>query len=224
MIDYSKFQRVIIISALHTLIIIGFSCSPEIISKSIPFDQERIELSLEYLKERYEITRKTPSIKPVMVVVHWTAIKSLESSYEAFKDTRLPGSRDAIKGASPLNVSAHFLVDRDGSIYRLMPDTLFARHVIGLNHCAIGIENVGNDDMPLTNKQMKSNLYLIKKLYNMYPIKYVIGHHEYTKFRKHPLWKEVDPNYLTSKTDPGDDFMFRLRKKLSSMDIEGPPK
>lgn len=53
-------------------------------------------------------------------------------------------------GSSALNVSTQFLVDRDGTIFRLLPDTTFARHVIGLNHLAIGIENIGCDDMPVT--------------------------------------------------------------------------
>ena len=200
------------------------ACSPEIVQMPIPFDEERITLSLEYLQERYGIEKESPKIDPVMVVVHWTAINSLQDSYHAFEGTRLPGFREAIKGASPLNVSAHFLIDREGTIYRLMPDTLFARHVIGLNHCAIGIENIGSDENPLTDKQMKSNLFLIRQLHRTYDIQYVIGHHEYTLFKGHPLWKEVDPDYITIKTDPGDEFMKRLRKKLSSLNIKGPPE
>ncbi len=35
------------------------------------------------------------------------------------------------------------MVDRDGTRYRLMPETYMARHVIGLNYYSIGIENVG---------------------------------------------------------------------------------
>ncbi|MDH5602395.1 MAG: N-acetylmuramoyl-L-alanine amidase [Cyclobacteriaceae bacterium] len=200
------------------------ACSPEIVQMPIPFDEERITLSLEYLQERYGIEKESPKIDPVMVVVHWTAINSLQDSYHAFEGTRLPGFREAIRGASPLNVSAHFLIDREGTIYRLMPDTLFARHVIGLNHCAIGIENIGSDENPLTDKQMKSNLFLIRQLHRTYDIQYVIGHHEYTSFKGHPLWKEVDPDYITIKTDPGDEFMKRLRKKLSSLNIKGPPE
>ena len=39
-----------------------------------------------------------------------------------------------------LNVGAQFLVGRDGAIWQLMPETALARHAIGLNWCAIGIE------------------------------------------------------------------------------------
>ena len=45
-----------------------------------------------------------------------------------------------------------------------------ARHVIGLNHCAIGIENVGGTiDTPLTKKQLKANIKLVNYLKQQYP-------------------------------------------------------
>ena len=187
-------------------------CSPKITDKTIPFDQERIDLSLEYMETRYGIKKDIPSIDPKLVVVHWTAIPTFEGSFRAFYENKLPSSRVAISGASSLNVSIHFLVDLNGDIYRLMPDTLFARHVIGLNHSAIGIENVGRG--PLNEAQFKANKKLIKMLLKKYDLNYVIGHHEYKKFIGHKLWMEKDPNYLTQKSDPGDEFMFRLRKEL----------
>ena len=216
-------REVKLLISLSFFALICTSCSHEIIDKPIPFDEERVKSSLEYMKDRYGIVKESPTIKPEMVVVHWTAINTFQHSYNAFVNTRLPESRGGIAGASPLNVAIHYLIDRDGTIYKLMPDTLFARHVIGLNHCAIGIENVGSDEKPLTKKQLKANTYLIKELCRRHQISYVIGHHEYTLFRNHSLWKEVDPNYLTTKTDPGDIFMRKLRKRLSSCDISGTP-
>jgi N-acetylmuramoyl-L-alanine amidase len=50
-----------------------------------------------------------------------------------------------------------------------------------------------------------------------YPnIKYLIGHYEYNKFRHTNLWQEKDRNYFTYKSDPGDKFMYLVRKKLNS--------
>ena len=136
----------------------------EIIERPIEFGLERNELTLAYLDEHYGIQQNTPVITPRMVVVHWTEIATLEKSFEAFYSTTLPDSRPEIAGASSLNVSAHYLVDQDGTIYHLMPDTIMARHVIGLNHCAIGIENVGGTpDKPLTEAQLKANIQLIKQ-------------------------------------------------------------
>jgi N-acetyl-anhydromuramyl-L-alanine amidase AmpD len=122
-----------------------------------------------------------------------------------------------------LNVSSQFLIDRDGTVFRLLPETTFARHVIGLNYLAIGIENIGSDDMPLTNAQLEANEKLIRYLKRKYPIDYVIGHHEYQRFQKTELWKETDPNYRTVKSDPGDEFMIRLRKKLTDINLKPLP-
>ena len=170
--------------------------------------------------DHYGMMPDKPVIDPQMIVVHWTAIPTLQASYEAFYDSRLPGSRAKIGNASPLNVSVPYLIDRDGSMYQLMPDTLFARHVIGLNHCAIGIENVGDGkNHPLTEAQLEAYEKLIRWLEKKYDIRYVIGHHEYQQFIGHPLWKEKDANYLTEKTDPGDEFMQRLRSQLSDLDL-----
>jgi N-acetyl-anhydromuramyl-L-alanine amidase AmpD len=188
-----------------------------ITDKPIDFDEQRKALSLEYLKNRYDLKQPEPSIDPKMIVVHWTAIPSFEESFRAFKDPLLPNTRSDITTAGALNVSAHFLVDRDGTVYRLMPETTMARHVIGLNHCAIGIENVGGtENTPLTKKQLNANVELVRYLKKKYPeIDYLIGHFEYTLFEGHPLWLEIDDGYRTEKTDPGADFINKIRSKTS---------
>ena len=38
---------------------------------------------------------------------------------------------------------AHFVIDKDGTIYQLVPLTIRCRHTVGLNYTAIGIEHVG---------------------------------------------------------------------------------
>lgn len=194
------------------------SCSSiKIIDKPIVINQERDSLSLEYLETRYGLTQSTPTIDPKMVVVHWTVIPTLEKSFEAFNQPKLPNFRPEIANASALNVAAQFLVDQDGTIYRLLPETYMARHVIGLNHCAIGIENVGGTgDKALTKSQLKSNIKLISYLKEKFPeIEYVIGHLEYTNFENHDLWLEKDASYRTKKNDPGVDFIDTIRKKTS---------
>lgn len=215
----------------HTVIfLIGmltFSCSPKatfrIIDKPISWNAEREKLSLQYLKDRHGLEKTTASIEPQMVVVHWTAIDNIEVTFDVFDPPTL-GGREDLTGASNLNVSSQFLIDRDGTIFRLLPDTTFARHTIGLNYLAIGIENIGSDDMPLSKKQLKANEALIRYLKRKYPIDYVIGHHEYQNFQDTELWKEADPNYRTVKTDPGDKFMNQLRKNLADLNLKPVPK
>ena len=88
--------------------------------------------------------------------------------------------------------------------HQLMPDNWMARHTIGLNHNAIGIENIGGIDGKddLTEAQVKANAFLVCHLKKKYPaIKHLIGHNEYLRFKNTKLWLEKDPNYQTDKTD-----------------------
>lgn len=193
-----------------------------IFEKPIIYNEEREKLSLDYLKNRHGIDQQTATIEPSMVVVHWTAVPTLESTFDVFNPVHL-GGRPELTSASNLNVSAHFLVDRDGTIFRLLPDTTFARHTIGLNYMAIGIENIGGPDAPLTKAQLKANTELIRYLHKKHQLTYVIGHHEYYAFQGTEIWKETDPNYLTQKQDPGDRFMKKLRKKLADLNFQSKP-
>jgi N-acetylmuramoyl-L-alanine amidase len=192
--------------------------------KPIIFDSVRSELSLQYLQQRHGLTQSQPTIKPVMIVLHWTAIPSLEKTFDVFNRSTLPVAREQIASASTLNVSSQYLVDRDGTIFQLLPDTVFARHVIGLNYCAIGVENVGSNNNPLTEAQLEANEQLIRYLKTKYAIEYVIGHYEYKQFIGTPLWRESDPEYLTEKTDPGISFMKKIRERIKDLNIKGAPE
>jgi beta-N-acetylhexosaminidase len=192
----------------------------QIIDSPIIFDDERVSLSKEYIHEHYGMKVDDIQIQARMIVVHWTATNDFKCSMQRFTRPLLPSDRPLIKQASPLNVSTHFVVDRNGTIYRLMDEKMMARHVIGLNYCSIGIENVGGENNidNLTPAQFKANIKLIKYLKDKHPeIEYLIGHHEYTDFTDHPLWLEKDEDYRTLKYDPGDDFMSRLRSNFPSL-------
>ncbi len=196
-----------------------------IINKPIQYDQARKALSVEYLSDRYGIDEEIPTIDPKIIVLHYTVIPTMQGTYEAFYPPELPDTRPEIRGAGSLNVSSHYLVDRDGTIYRLMPDTLMARHVIGLNHCAIGIENVGGtESLPLTKAQLKADIWLVRQLKEEYPIEYLIGHYEYQRFEGHPLWMEKDTGYRTVKYDPGKKFMEKVRKAFKNGTFKPVPK
>jgi len=209
---------------LFLLLYVGCKSQVEIIDKPIIFDETRKELTLEYLEDHYGLEQDTPTIDPKMIVLHWTAIPTFEGSFDAFKNVKLPSWRPDIRNASALNVSSQFLIDQDGSIYRLMPETTMARHVIGLNHAAIGVENVGGtEEKPLTEAQLKSNIALVKYLAHKYNIEYLIGHYEYTNFENHPLWLEKDDGYRTKKTDPGEDFMWKVRQATEKLNFKKNP-
>ncbi|WP_324027385.1 peptidoglycan recognition family protein [Maribacter sp. BPC-D8] len=206
------------------LVLVSCSSTKTIVEHPITFNEERKILTLEYLQNRYGLEQDSPKIEPKMIVLHWTVIPTFEKSFEAFDPVTLPNWRPDIKNVSGLNVSSQFMVDRDGTIYQLLPETTMARHVIGLNHCAIGVENVGGtEELPLTKAQLKSNIWLVKYLKDKYDIDYLIGHYEYTLFENHPLWLEIDESYRTVKTDPGPEFMANVRKAVTNLDFKELP-
>lgn len=214
----------LLISVIGLLFLNSCAITVPIVDKPIVFNEQREKLTKEYLESRYGMNQDNILIKPEMIVVHWTAIPTLEKSFDAFYRASLPNWRPELVHQSALNVSAQFLIDQDGTIYRLMPENHMARHVIGLNHAAIGIENVGGTkETPLTKTQLKSNIKLIKYLKKKYSINYLIGHYEYTLFENHPLWKEVDVAYRTQKTDPGEAFMAKIRRATSKLKFKANP-
>ena len=207
------------------LLIVSCTSTKSIVDHPITFNEERKILTLEYLQNRYGLEQESPKIDPQMIVLHWTVIPTFQKSFEAFDPVTLPNWRPDIKNVSGLNVSSQFMVDRDGTIYQLLPETTMARHVIGLNHCAIGVENIGGtEELPLTKAQLKSNIWLVKYLKDKYDIDYLIGHYEYTLFENHPLWLEKDEGYRTVKTDPGPDFMNNVRKAVKNLNFKELPK
>ena len=207
----------------NLLIFLTFCISLNAIQiKQLPiiFDKTRIDLTKEYMKNHYGIKSDNINIIPKMIVIHYTALNNFKKSYKRFYPSKLLSDRKYIKKASSLNVSAHFLVDIDGTIYSLMPETFMARHVIGLNYSSIGIENVGGQrkNDKLTKEQLKANIELVNYLKDKYKtIKYLIAHSEYKKYKKHYLWLEKDKNYQTIKNDPHKDFMKDLRKEIKGL-------
>ncbi|MGB1277464.1 MAG: N-acetylmuramoyl-L-alanine amidase, partial [Nannocystaceae bacterium] len=166
----------------------------------------------------------TLTIEPKVIVLHFTDSDSLEVTWRYLNRETIEGKRPDIAAAGNVNVSTHFLIDRDGTVYRLMPETQFARHCIGLNHVAIGIENIGSAAEPLTEAQALANADLIRNLAARYPrLTHLIGHQEYRQMEGHAYFDERDPNYRTDKVDPGDAFLARVRGLVADLELSGPP-
>jgi N-acetyl-anhydromuramyl-L-alanine amidase AmpD len=192
-----------------------------IIDRPIAFGEERVELMKAYAADHYGMDGIT--IVPRMIVIHWTGGSSLEAAWKNFNRAKLTG-RPFLQKYGKVNVSAHYLVGRNGKVTKLMPDTMMARHAIGLNHCSIGIENVGQGN--LTKKQLLANTKLVEYLAGRYDtIGYLIGHYEYRKFEGTSLFIEKYDAYRNKKKDPGKDFMGKLRKQLEARGVNllGPP-
>ena len=176
-------QLFLSLTALSVLSCANGTQELKIIDKPIDFGQERIDMTKAYIKKHYGFEVENIEIEPKIIVLHWTADMSFDKSFKRLQPQKLFSDRKDIAKASALNVSAQFLVKRDGTIYRLMPENWMARHVIGLNYSTIGVENVGgkgNSKDDLTPAQLKSNIALVRYLREKYPsITHLIGHHEY---------------------------------------------
>jgi hypothetical protein len=213
-------------------------------SFKIDYTPYRIQLLKEYAEAHYsEYYLKTTGstdwpgieIDPKVIVLHYTAIPTLEKTMDAFAPDTLRG-RAYLNQSGKANVGVQFLVDRDGTIYQITPDNYFNRHCIGLNHCAIGFENIGTGDLTeaalrgevpegtgMTLEQVKANIALIRHLKRKYPgIEILIGHQEYRQLEHpshpgHKYFHENDPDYRTEKSDPGDNFLKAVRDGLQDL-------
>jgi len=214
--------------SLFTLLLANEPQTIKIVDKPIDFGKARIAMTKDYIKQHYGLKVNNIKITPKIIVLHWTAEMSFDKSFKRLQPQKLLTDRKDIAKASALNVSAQFLVARDGTIFRLMPENWMARHVIGLNYSSIGVENVGgkgNKIDDLTPAQRKSNIALVKYLKAKYPsIEYLIGHHEYRRMEGTSLWLEKDKGYRTVKSDPGKKFMSDIRRATKSLKLKTPPK
>lgn len=186
---------------------------------------ERERLTLEYRRQHSDAAAENLDIAPTVIVLHYTGGGSAKGTRGYFDNPTIEASRKELAKAGRVNVSSHYVIDRDGTIYRLQPETRFARHCIGLNHIAIGIENVGNEkEYPLTDAQVTANAALIRDLAARFPIEHLVGHYEVMAMKKTKsgLYVELDPTYGNTKPDPGEAFMAKVRAKVEDLALAGP--
>lgn len=188
----------------------------DVLQRPIKWTADREDLIRKYAKLHYG--KDITEIVPQVVIVHWTVSNDAESVYQYFYSETMPDD-----GGGSLNVASHYLVDRDGTIYQLTPETALNRHAIGYNWCAIGIENVGgvNGKEDLTEAQVKADVAIIRYLQAKYPtIKYVWGHYQQHEAENSGLFIEKIPDYYAEKIDPGTIFMGELKRNLRDLDLK----
>tara|TARA_Y100000590_G_C15511534_1_gene935607 strand:- start:125 stop:850 length:726 start_codon:yes stop_codon:yes gene_type:complete len=137
--------------------------------------------------------RSPKSIK--LVVIHYTGMQSERESIDRLCSFKF-------------KVSAHFVINRNGTIYRLVKDTRIAWHAgkscwgkfKNLNKNSIGIELINKGhEFGYTNfkkKQIKSLVTICKELIRKYKIKNknIVGHSDISPLRK---------------KDPGEKFPWK---------------
>ena len=134
--------------------------------------------------------------KPNYVVIHHTA---QDSTAQTLKTFTLPRTQ----------VSAHYVIGRDGRIYHMLNDYLRAWHggvarwgnVTDLNSCSIGIELDNNGTEPFAEAQVTSLLLVLSHLKKDYgiPTANFIGHADIAPSRKNDPsalfpWKRLADN------------------------------
>jgi N-acetylmuramoyl-L-alanine amidase len=161
---------------------------PPIVWKPIPFGAARRAETAAYDRRHYGID--TWRLRhPRVVVEHYTAGTTFSSAYYAFASN----APDPGLGELP-GTCAHFIIDRDGTIYQLVRLDTVCRHTVGLNYTAIGIEHVGMSDQQILRnpRQLHASLALTLWLMQRFHITLanVIGHNEsLTSPYHHELYK-----------------------------------
>lgn len=122
--------------------------------------------------------------KPNFVIIHHTAQDSIQQTLKTFTLART-------------QVSAHYVIDKEGKVYQMLNDYLRAWHagsgrwgsITDLNSVSIGIEMDNNGIEPYTEAQVSNLLGLLDTLKTTYniPTENFIGHGDIAPGRK------VDP-------------------------------
>ena len=149
---------------------------PAIVQRPIPFGGRRKRETAAYAKRHYGIDDYRLR-HPHVIVEHYTVTSTFSQAFNTFA----PDVPDSELHELP-GTCAHFVIDRDGTIYQLVKLSIMCRHTVGLNWTAIGIEHVGFSDGQILHdrRQLAASLKLTRWLRCRYGIavKNVIGHSE----------------------------------------------
>ena len=148
---------------------------PHIIWKPITYGAARKAEMAAYAARHYGI--HSWRLHPKVIVEHYTASNSFSATWNAFAANTPDPELHQLPGDC-----AHFVVDRDGRIYQLVPLSVMCRHTVGLNYVAIGIEHVGTSDAAILHDpaQIRASLELTAWLVGRFHIRIrnVVGHNE----------------------------------------------
>lgn len=133
---------------------------PRIVADPIPFPAKRKREMDRYVKRHYgrgnHVLRR-----PRVIVEHFTAGSTYQSAFNTFAVDAPDSELHELPGTC-----SHFIIDKDGTIYQLVPLAVMCRHTVGLNDVSWGIEHVGTSDAQILGNraQMRSSLRLTRWL------------------------------------------------------------
>jgi N-acetylmuramoyl-L-alanine amidase len=149
---------------------------PRVVQRPIPFPNRRKREMRAYARRHYGIDDFLLR-GPKVVVQHYTVSNTFGSVFNTFARDAPDPELHELPG-----VCSHYVIDRDGTIYQLVPTRIMCRHTVGLNWTSIGIEHVGQSDAQVmgNRRQLRSSLALTRYLQGRFGIRTrdVIGHNE----------------------------------------------
>ncbi|MBE7175642.1 MAG: N-acetylmuramoyl-L-alanine amidase [Mucilaginibacter polytrichastri] len=196
-----RFSPFFFLFSFATLLLIAAGCASNPYAATDRLQKQQVKLLVKTLREAGPVPlndslgQPVPSYwvgttnfglrKPNYVIIHHTAQKSTAQTLKTFTTAKS-------------QVSAHYLVGRDGKVFHLLNDYLRAWHAGAsrwgndedVNSASIGIEIDNNGFEPFTETQISSLLSLLARLkatYNI-PQSHFVGHADIAPGRK------VDPS------------------------------
>lgn len=174
---------------------------------------QRRQIPVKELPSPNRNARKTPID---MIVLHYTGMSSLQEVLNKLRD---PQSE----------LSAHYVVDQDGNIYRLVSEDDRAWHAgvsnwqgaRDINSRSVGIEILNNGQKPFTREQISSVIAICRSLMERHdiPPQNIVGHSDVAPGRKtdpgpYFPWSRLALNGIGLYPDPtmSDYFATNSRK------------
>ena len=158
--------------------------------KQVQAETEKINQPLQIINKFVQWGYRIPETPRIIdtIIVH--------SSYNALGGYIYDVSK-IIKEYKMYGVSPHYIISREGTIYRLVPEKYIAYHAgrsktpdgrTDVNSFSIGIEVVNSKTTAPTEKQYYSLAQLIKLIKTRYKIKYILGHNQIAPDIKTDPW------------------------------------
>lgn len=190
---------------------------PDYVAWMLPY-QEWAEEYRAYSMRHYH--EPTTELKPTLICMHYTVVDDAQAVWNGF---RRGCQMSAGKGSVFGHVSVHLMIDKDGTVYQLLPFDHRCTGAYGVNHRALSIEMVASSEADLLSRpqQVWASFCVVRDLMKRFDIapRGVIGHSDVS------LGKSVVPEYLDyadkevpdrypskyHRSDPGSTYMSWLR-------------
>lgn len=195
---------------------------PRLVPWLLPYQEWEKEYR-EYFQRHYRDPRIT--FHPSMIVMHYTVTDDAEAVWNGFERGGRMDAGDF--GLIFGHVSVQLMVDKDGTVYQLLPLDRRCTGAYGVNHVALSIEMIAADEADLLSRprQVWASFCLVRYLMQRFriPLSKVVSHNDVS------IGRLVLPEYLDYadskwpygyppqffRYDPGMTYMAWLKTVLA---------